>query len=168
MLAHHEAGQIVLLAIARSYAHMDDPILEDDLRTAEPANIHRILVPVRDLMPKTIHTVRFAQLFADAHHAVVTLIHVSDPRTPKAQIAQFKADLAAIVAYNGPQTVDRIKMIAHDDVAQTILRIANNFDLVILRSMRRRIAGGLMVSDVTTQLVRELTCSPVLFGEPHL
>ncbi|NET49137.1 MAG: universal stress protein, partial [Merismopedia sp. SIO2A8] len=254
LLAHHEAGQIVPLAIARSYAHMDDPILVDDLKrrkilaqgasdtsqtlsvksipvvriaddeatginyTAreqnanlvmmgwnedttglrarlfgttlenvfwashcpvaamrlydEPSNIQRILVPVRDLMPKTIHTVRFAQLFADAHHAKVTLVHVCDRRTPKSQMAQFKADLEAIISQgvgqNGEQTVDRIKTIAHDSVSQTILRIANTFDLVILRSMRRRTAGGLMVSDVTTKLLRELTCSVVLFGEPHL
>ncbi|NEQ96766.1 MAG: universal stress protein [Cyanothece sp. SIO2G6] len=250
LLAHHEAGQIVPLAIAPSYAHMDDPILVNTLQKqqamvqtasdtsqtlsvkaipvvriaddeatgisytarehnanlvvmgwhedatglrarlfgttltsvfwashcpvaamrlqAEPANIHRILVPVRDLMPKTIHTVRFAQLFADAHHAAVTLIHVSDRRTPQAQTTEFQADLEAIVAYNGPQTVDQIKIITHDDVAEAILQLAKTFDLVILRSMRRRTAGGLMVSDVTTQLLRELTCSIVLFGEPHL
>ena len=250
LLAHHEAGQVVPLAISRSYAHMDDPILVDDLQKrqlmvqeasdisqtlsvratpivriaddeatgishtareqnanlvvmgwhedntgvrarlfgttlesvfwsshcpvavmrlqTEPTDIHRILVPVRDLMPKTIHTVRFAQLFADAHHASVTLVHVCDRRTPKSRMDAFKQDLEAIVAHDKLQTVDRIKTIAHDDVTQTLLRLGENFDLVILRSMRRRTAGGLMVSDVTTKLIRELACSIVLFGEPHM
>ncbi len=250
LLAHHEAGQIVPLAISRSYAHMDDPMLVDDLQKrqsmvqeasdisqtlsvkatpivriaddeatgishtareqnanlvvmgwnedttgvrarlfgttlesvfwsshcpvavmrlkTEPTNIHRILVPVRDLMPKTIRTVRFAQLFADAHHATVTLVHVYDRRTPKANMLKFKQDLKAIVTHDNLKTVDRIKTIAHDDVTQTLLRLADSFDLVIIRSMRRRTAGGLMVSDVTTKLIRELTSSIVLFGEPHM
>lgn len=250
LLAHHESGQIVPLAISRAYAHMDDPILTDDLQNrqimvqeasdisqtlsvkaipivriaddeatgishtareqnanlvvmgwseentgvrarlfgttlesvfwsshcpvavmrlkSDPTDIHRILVPVRDLMPKTIHTVRFAQLFADAHHASVTLVHVCDRRTPKSNITKFKKDLEAIVAHDNLKTVDRIKTIAHDDVTQTLLRLGESFDLVILRSMRRRTAGGLMVSDVTTKLIRELTCSIVLFGEPHM
>ena len=249
LLAHHEMGQIVPLAIARSYAHMDDPILIDDLKKRQlivqeasdisqtlsvkatpvvriaddeatgishtareqnanlvvmgwnedatglrarlfgntlesvfwsshcpvavmrlyndPEDINRILVPVRDLMPKTIHAVRFAHLFADAHHASVTLIHVCARRTPSSQMAKFKQDLEAVVVHDRLQRVDRIKTVAHDSVPQTLLRIAASFDLVILRSMRRRTAGGLMVSDVTTKLIRELPCSLVLFGEPH-
>jgi nucleotide-binding universal stress UspA family protein len=119
-------------------------------------------------MPKTIRTVRFAQLFADAHHATVTLVHVYDRRTPKANMLKFKQDLEAIVTHDDLKTVERIKTIAHDSVAQTLLRLADNFDLVILRSMRRRTAGGLMVSDVTTKLIRELSSSIVLFGEPHM
>ena len=133
----------------------------------DPEDINRILVPVRDLMPKTIHTVRFAHLFADAHHASVTLIHVCARRTPPSQMTKFKQDLEAVLAHDRLQRVDRIKTIAHDSVPQTLLRIAASFDLVILRSMRRRTAGGLMVSDVTTKLIRELPCSLVLFSEPH-
>ncbi|NES77290.1 MULTISPECIES: hypothetical protein [unclassified Okeania] len=45
--------------------------------------------------------------------------------------------------------------------------MARYFDLVILRSMRRRTAGGLAVSDVTNEVLKELNCSLVLFGEPH-
>ncbi|MEM6252759.1 MAG: cation:proton antiporter [Cyanobacteria bacterium P01_D01_bin.156] len=250
LLAHHEAGKIVPMAISRAYAHMDDPLLVDDLEKrqtmvqeasdisqtlsvkahpvvriadddamgishtareqhanlvvmgwnkeetgvrarlfgttlesvfwsshcpvaamrlhTDPSNIHRILVPVRDLMPKTIHTVRFAQLFADAHHAAVTLVHVCDRRTPQSRITAFKDDLKAIITHDELKAVDRIKIITHDDVTQALLRLAKNFDLLILRSMRRRTVGGLMVSDVTTRLIRELTCSIVLFGEPHM
>ncbi|MEO0869031.1 MAG: cation:proton antiporter, partial [Cyanobacteria bacterium J06642_11] len=250
LLAHHESGEIVPMAISRAYAHMDDPLLVDDLEKqqlmvqeasdisqtlsvkatpvvriaddeamgishtarehhanlvvmgwdedatgvrarlfgttlesvfwsshcpvaamrlhTDPTNIHRILVPVRDLMPKTIHTVRFAQLFADAHHASVTLVHVCDRRTPKSRITAFKADLEAIIAHDALKAVDRIKIITHDDVTQALMRLGQNVDLLILRSMRRRTVGGLMVSDVTTKLIRGLTCSIVLFGEPHM
>lgn len=249
LLAHHERGQIVPLAIARSFAHMDDPILIDDLKKRklmvqdasdisqtlsvkakpivriaddeatgishaareqnanlvvmgwhedatglrarlfgntvesvfwsshcpvavmrlynDPEDINRILVPVRDLTPKTIHMVRFAQLFADAHRASVTLVHVCARRTPSSQMVKFRKDLEAIVTTDRFHRVDRIKTVAHDSVSQALLRVSSNFDLVILRSMRRRTAGGLMVSDVTTKLIRELPCSIVLFGEPH-
>lgn len=133
----------------------------------EPTHIHNILVPVRDLAPKTIHTVRFAQLFADAHHAPVTLLHVCDPRTPQRQNEQFKSDLQEIVSHQGPQTVERIKMIPYNNSAKAILRVANLFDLVIMRSMRRRTAGGLGVSDVTTAVMKEFSGSILLFGEPY-
>ncbi|WP_269544689.1 hypothetical protein [Dactylococcopsis salina] len=35
------------------------------------------------------------------------------------------------------------------------------------RSLWRPTAGGLTVSDVTTEVINSLTCSLILFGEPH-
>ena len=54
-----------------------------------------------------------------------------------------------------------------DDPGAVILKAARYVDLVILRSMRRRTAGGLAVSNVTQQVLQGLTGSVVLFGEPH-
>ena len=61
----------------------------------------------------------------------------------------------------------QIKMIIHDDPAQVIIRASHQFDLLILRSFRRRTVGGLAVSDITTEVLKKLSCSLVLFGQPH-
>ena len=134
----------------------------------EPRNMHRILVPVKSLTPQAIRTVRFAQLFANTNQASVTLLHVCPRRTPQKQAFSFKSKLAEVLYQSTPQVKSDIKVIRHDDAPRVILRLAESFfDLVILRSMRRRTAGGLAVSDVTTEVIKELKCSMVLFGEPH-
>jgi Kef-type K+ transport system membrane component KefB/nucleotide-binding universal stress UspA family protein len=133
----------------------------------EPINIHRILVPIKNLSPQAIQTVQFAQLFADSNQAKIALLHVCDRATSREQIKQFEADLSGILAHSGPQVPTRIKTVAHDNAAKVILRAAQSFDLVVLRSLRRRTAGGLAVSNVTTAVIKRLTCSVVLFGEPH-
>ena len=81
-------------------------------------------------------------------------------------IQRFKTQLRAIMAEGDPVEYG-IKCVRHDDPAAVILAAARHVDLVILRSMRRRTAGGLAVSDVTHQVIDTLTCSVVLFGEPH-
>ncbi len=133
----------------------------------EPINIRSVLVPVKNVTPQAIRTVRFAQLFADTNQAKVTLLHVCGRRTTREQIAQFELEMAEVLAKAGPQVQARIKTIVYDDVAQVIIRAGRSFDLVVLRSMRRRTAGGLAVSDVTTEVIKKLTCSIVLFGEPY-
>jgi nucleotide-binding universal stress UspA family protein len=60
-----------------------------------------------------------------------------------------------------------VQVIKADDVALAILKVAKLADMVILRSLRRRTIAGLGVSDITTQLIKELSCSLVLFGEPY-
>ncbi len=60
-----------------------------------------------------------------------------------------------------------IQVLVHDNVSDALLKASQSFDLVVLRSMRRRTAGGLAVSDVTTEMIKSLTCSFILFGEPH-
>ncbi|MEA5497692.1 cation:proton antiporter [Limnoraphis robusta Tam1] len=133
----------------------------------EPVNIRSILVPVKNITPQAIRTVRFAQLFADANQGRIVLLHICDRRTSPEQITQFESEMAEVLAQGGPQVQARIKTVAYDDVAKVIIRAAKSFDLVVLRSMRRRTAGGLAVSDVTTEAIKKLNCSIVLFGEPH-
>ncbi len=130
----------------------------------DPINIHRILVPVKNITPRAIRPVQFAQLFAQANQAQITLLHVSDPLTPPTSVKTFEDELAQITQTQLQQTITTV---THDDPAQEILKLARDYDLVVLRSVRRRTAGGLRVSDVTTRLVADLTCSVVLFGEPY-
>jgi Kef-type K+ transport system membrane component KefB/nucleotide-binding universal stress UspA family protein len=133
---------------------------------AEPIDIHRILVPMKNVSPQAVRTVRFAQMFADTHNASVTLLHVSDRHTPPEQLQAFETALGKAMA-NGPQIDWDLQTVCHDNPAEVILTTAQTYDMVVLRSMRRRTAGGLAVSDVTHRVIDEATCSLVLFGEPH-
>jgi Kef-type K+ transport system membrane component KefB len=141
------------------------PVAVTRLKKA-PVDLKRILIPVKIMTPQTIRTIRFGQIFAATHEATITLLHVSD-RTHSAQDIQlFKSQLRTVMA-EGPQVEHAIKCVRHDDPAAVILTAARHVDLVILRSMRRRTAAGLAVSDVTHRVIDVLTCSVVLFGEPH-
>ncbi len=130
-------------------------------------DIHKILVPVKNITSQTLITVRFAELFADTNQASVTLLHICSSLTSPEQIDEFRSQLSEIISVQESDVKLKIKVIANDNVAQIIIRMARSFDLVVLRSMRGRTAGGLAVSDVTNQVLKELNCSLVLFGEPY-
>ncbi|MEO1070337.1 MAG: universal stress protein, partial [Cyanobacteria bacterium J06638_6] len=132
----------------------------------EPIDINRILVPMKAVTPQAIRTARFAQMFASTHGAAVTLFHVYDRHTPTDQVQTIEAALTQVMA-SGQQVTWDLLTLAHDNPAEIILATARNYDLIVLRSMRRRTAGGLAVSNVTHQVIDEATCSLVLFGEPH-
>ncbi|MBW4616144.1 MAG: cation:proton antiporter [Desmonostoc vinosum HA7617-LM4] len=134
---------------------------------SSPTTIQRILVPVGDLTRQTIGAVRFAQILANTNQAEVVLLHVGDRKTPPPLVQQFASQLSEIAAKSQLQVNTNIQTIRGDDVARTIIREAQQFDLVVLRSVRYRTAGGLAVSQVTTQLIKELKCSIVLLGEPY-
>jgi Kef-type K+ transport system membrane component KefB/nucleotide-binding universal stress UspA family protein len=134
---------------------------------SSPTTIQRILVPVGDLTRQTVGALRFAQILADGNQAEVVLLHVGDRRTPPTQLDKFKSQLSDIAAQSKLQVNTAIQTVIGDDVARVIIREAKTFDLVVLRSTRYRTAGGLAVSEVTTQVIKELTCSIVLLGEPH-
>ncbi|HBB35341.1 MAG TPA: sodium:proton antiporter [Cyanobacteria bacterium UBA9273] len=133
----------------------------------EPTKIKRILVPIKDLTPQSIRTVQFAQLFAATNQGKVTFVRVFNRRTPPKQTAEFETELSKVLAQGEHQVNSEIQIVRNDDVAQLIIKTSRSFDMVILRSWRRRTVVGLAVSDVTTQVIGELTCSMVLFGEPH-
>jgi Kef-type K+ transport system membrane component KefB/nucleotide-binding universal stress UspA family protein len=133
----------------------------------EPIHLQRILVPVKNLTVAAVRTIRFSQLFADTHRCSVTYLHVCDPRMSKEQIQAFEQEIEQVLQQGGAEIRYRIKTIAHERTAEVIVRAARSFDLVVLRSLRRRTAGGLAVSDVTTEVINSLTCSLILFGEPH-
>ncbi|EAZ90001.1 cation:proton antiporter [Crocosphaera chwakensis] len=132
-----------------------------------PVNLHRILVPIKNLSKVTLETIRFAKLFADANQGSITLLHICDRQTPTQQVTEFKTTLSNLITEYELSEKCKIKMIIHDAPAQVIIRASHQFDLVILRSFRRRTAGGLAVSDITTEVLKKLRCSLVLFGQPH-
>lgn len=249
LIAHHQSGKIVPLAISKAHVHMDDPELEISLKQSQqrlnfakeisqefhvevstsiridddialaisrasreqnaslvvmgwsrttglrarlfgnvidsvfwsshcpvavtrlinsPKTIKKILVPIGDLRPQTISAWRFAEMLADVNQAEVVLIHVCNRNTPANVIEQFTTQLSEIVAKSQLQVRTDIQILTDDDVAKAIIRQANAFDLAVLRSVRYRTTGGLAVSQVTTEVIGELTCSIVLLGEAYL
>ena len=133
----------------------------------EPIRIQQILVPVKNITPQSIRTIRFAIIFADSNQAAVTLLHVSDRSSTKGEITAFSSALLAAVEPIAKKVDLVVKTIRHNNVAEAITHFARRYDLVILRSVRLRTAGGLAVSDVTTEVVGKLKTSLILFGEPH-
>ncbi|MGB3694261.1 MAG: cation:proton antiporter [Spirulinaceae cyanobacterium] len=133
----------------------------------EPIDIHSVLVPIKNLTPQALHIVKFAQLFADTNQAKITLLHICDRKTPQQQVDEFESELSKILTSNQFEVDLVIETLRRDDVAKAIIKATHSYDLVILRSIRRRTAGGLAVSDITTKIIPKLTCSMILFGEPH-
>ncbi len=132
-----------------------------------PIIIKKILVPVKDFSRQTISAISFAKILADANQAEVVLLHICDRRTPPEQVIIFESQLTEIISSSNWKIQTNIQTIPSEDVAKTIIQQAQGFDLVILRFVRYRTAGGLGVSEITTQVIQELNCSFVMVGEPH-
>ncbi|MBW4554540.1 MAG: cation:proton antiporter [Trichormus sp. ATA11-4-KO1] len=133
-----------------------------------PKKIQRILVPWENLTASTLQPVQFAQMLAEANQAQVTVLNVCDRRTSSSKIAARRSHLTQMMSQLAVSNPPEIQIIAHENVAQAILQAARLYDLVVLPFIRNRTSpGGLAISDVTTQLAGQLTCSIVMLGEPQ-
>ncbi|HAX79260.1 MAG TPA: sodium:proton antiporter, partial [Cyanobacteria bacterium UBA11372] len=132
-----------------------------------PTEIQRILVPIENLTAEAVRPVRFAQILAQGNQGQVTLLHVCDRNTTTSKRAWTQSQLALLASKWAPQSNFDIQIVPHEDIVRAILNASQSTDLVILRSKRRRTAGGLAISDLTTQLVQQLNCSLVMLGEPQ-
>lgn len=142
-----------------------------------PKKIQRILVPLENLTSSSLLPIQFAQTLADANEAQVTVLNVciSEPRrshrhypNSSQKIAARRSRLALLVSQLAVPNPPEFEVLAHDNPAQAILQAARLYDLVVLPFIRNRTSpGGLAISDVTTQLAGQLTCSIVMLGEPQ-
>jgi Kef-type K+ transport system membrane component KefB/nucleotide-binding universal stress UspA family protein len=134
-----------------------------------PKKIQRILVPVENLISPALQPVQFAQILAEANQAQVTVLNVCDRRTSSSKIAWRRSQLSLLVSNLSLTNPPDIQIIAHENEAQAILQASRLYDLVVLPFTRNRTSpGGLAMSDVTTHLARQLTCSIIMLGEPQL
>ncbi|MEM6753305.1 MAG: cation:proton antiporter, partial [Cyanobacteria bacterium P01_C01_bin.38] len=132
-----------------------------------PSKIQRILVPVENLTAPILQPLRFATLLGESNQAQVTVLNVCDRRTSSSKISHRRSQLSLLVSKLGLSNPPEVQIIAHENVAVAILQAARLYDLVVLPFIRNRtIPGGLAISDVTTQLASQLTCSIVMLGEP--
>lgn len=133
-----------------------------------PTKIQRILVPVENLMATTLLPIQLAQIFGEANKAQVTVLNVCERRTSSSKIASRRSQLASFVSKVGLNNPPEVQIIAHENTAQAILQASRLYDLVILPFIHNRtVPGGLGISDVTSQLARQLTCSIIMLGEPQ-
>lgn len=133
-----------------------------------PRKIQRILVPFENLIAPSLQPIQFAQILADANQAQVTVLNVCERRTSSSKIAWRRSQLSLLVSRLALSNPPEIQIIAHENTAQAILQAARLYDLVVLPFIRNRTSpGGLAISDVTTQLANQLTCSIVMLGEPQ-
>jgi nucleotide-binding universal stress UspA family protein len=134
---------------------------------ADPRSFRRILFPVKNLTPQALELFQFTQRLAETNGAMITLLHVCPFLTPGGQVRDFKTELAEFLTQSQANINYPVKVVCHDDPAKVLIRAANTFDLIVLRSFRRRSVGGVALSEITDQILREINCSFVLFGEPH-
>ncbi len=134
---------------------------------SNPKAFHRILFPVKLLNQDVLKLYRFVRLLAETNQAIITFLHVCPTNTPPEQVAAFKNGITEFFHRSDEVCDSPIKIICHDDAAKVIIRASHTFDLVILRSFRRRTVGGVTLSEITDRIVQDISSSFVLFGEPH-
>ncbi|MCF4966174.1 cation:proton antiporter domain-containing protein [Nostoc sp. CMAA1605] len=133
-----------------------------------PQKIQRILVPLENLITPSLQPVQFAQMLAEANQAQVTVLNVCDRRTSSSKIAARRSHLSQLVGKLSTANPPEIQILAHENTAQAILQATRLYDLVVLPFIRNHTnPGGLAISDLTTQLARQITCSIIVFGEPQ-
>jgi Kef-type K+ transport system membrane component KefB/nucleotide-binding universal stress UspA family protein len=133
-----------------------------------PDSLKTILIPIENPSMAALRVLRFAQVLALANQGKVTLLHVCSPRSSEAQRARLKKQLEMLVDRLPPANFSvEIELLARDQVVSAIAKAARSYDLVILRSQRRRTGNGLSIGDRTTPILEQLPGSVILVGEPH-
>jgi Kef-type K+ transport system membrane component KefB len=130
-----------------------------------PSTVRQILVPVDGLTEQSARTARFALALATVNQAQVILLHIFPCRISPEQVEQFKVRLLELTAREQSTLAIEVKTLMDDNIAAAILRETQFCDLIILHTIRHRTAAGLEVSNITSRVVKEATCSFVLFGE---
>jgi Kef-type K+ transport system membrane component KefB/nucleotide-binding universal stress UspA family protein len=134
---------------------------------SDPRSFHRILFPIKNLTPQTLELFQFTQRLAETNGAIITLLHVCPHNTSPQQVQAFKTEMERFLNQCRATADYPIKVICHDDAAKVLVRVSHTFDLVVLRSFRRRSVGGVALGEVTDKILREITSSFVLFGDPY-
>ncbi|MGB7486312.1 MAG: universal stress protein, partial [Phormidesmis sp.] len=133
-----------------------------------PSEIKTILIPIENPSVMTLRVLRFAQVLATTNSAKITLLHVCGPRTSEVRRARLKKQMEVLIDRlpPAPSSIE-IEILARDNVVMAIAKAARQYDLVIVRSQRRRSSNGFTLGTQTTPLVQQLSGSLMLVGEPH-
>jgi Kef-type K+ transport system membrane component KefB/nucleotide-binding universal stress UspA family protein len=132
---------------------------------ASPATLRKILVPVDGLTEQSARTARFALALAQASQAEITILHVLPRQALPKQIERLKSRLLDFITQGKPEAAIAVQVITDDNIAAAIIRTARDYDLIVSHTIRHRTAAGLEVSNITSQVIKSVTCSFILFGE---
>lgn len=132
-----------------------------------PTQFRNILVPIKTPNPSTLRVLRFAQVLTAVNGGQITLLHVCSPRASALNKTRIKKQLEILVS-RLPQMDARIQtqILEADNPISAISQVAENHDLVVLRTQRRRINNRLSLGSSTTPLLNQLPGSVILVGEP--
>jgi Kef-type K+ transport system membrane component KefB/nucleotide-binding universal stress UspA family protein len=134
---------------------------------ASPRQIKRILVPIENFSLEVIHKIHFTQILADASQATVTLLLVTQQKLSAVKQKQLRLKLFSLISKSAPQIEIETQIIANQNPVKRILKESQQFDLVILHSLRHPSnVEGFTLNDITNYLVEQLTCSVIVLGEP--
>jgi Kef-type K+ transport system membrane component KefB/nucleotide-binding universal stress UspA family protein len=133
-----------------------------------PTHLKNILLPVETPSPTMLRVLRFAQVLASANQGQITLLHVCSPRVSNIRYTRLQKQLDTLVeSLPAAECTIETQLLKGDAPVETITKAACNYDLVILRSQRRRVGNGLSMGASTTPLLSKLKGSVILVGEPH-
>ena len=131
-----------------------------------PREIRSLLVPVENFSKRGVRVVSFARLLAEAVDAPVTLLHLAQKGESDDWLDSKMATLITQVQFT--RSVKTL-ILRSSDVIQEILQEAQHHDLVVLHSQQHQVvAEGFGYSDITSQLVSQLTCASIVLGETHI
>ncbi|MFP4694463.1 MAG: cation:proton antiporter [Halothece sp.] len=131
-----------------------------------PTKIRNILVPVENLSAPSWRTIEFAELLAHTNQAKITLLHVVSWDSSSEEMANFEEALKDWLLWHNFNLPINIQTMIHDNIPKAIVDTSEDYDLTVLRALRRQTAGGLAVSNITTRIVADLQGSLVLVAEP--
>ena len=134
-----------------------------------PTQFKSILLPIENPSPLTLRVLRFAQVLAAANQGKVTLLHVCSSFSSEIHQARLQKQLD-LLADQLPAANCQIEtsLLVRDNLVGVIAQVARSYDLVILRSQRRRPGSSLSVGTRTLPLLERLDKSVILVGEPYL
>jgi len=135
---------------------------------ASPTQFRRILLPIETPSPLTGRVLRLAQVLAAANQGKVTLLHVCSPFVTQSYREALRSQLEALIDQLPPADCHiEVVLIVKDNWIAGIVQFAQGYDLVVLRSQRRRVGSGLSLATTTRPLLERLSGSVILVGEPY-
>lgn len=135
---------------------------------ASPDQFKNILLPIENPSPLTARVLRFAQVIAAANGGRVRLVHVCSTFSSERHRVRVQRQLEQMIAeLPAANCTLEVRMLMHENVVGAIAKAAQNYDLVILRSQRRRTGTGLTLGTLTQPLLARVRNSVILVGEPH-
>ncbi len=133
-----------------------------------PAQLKNILLPIENPSPLTARVLRFAQVIASANRGRVRLVHVCSTFSSERYRVRVQRQLEQLIAeLPAADCTLEVRVLVQENVVGAIAKAAQNYDLVILRSQRRRTGTGLTLGTLTQPLLSRIHNSVILVGEPH-
>ncbi len=133
-----------------------------------PTQFKNILLPIETPSPMTIRVVRLAQVIAAANHGKVTLLHVCSPFASQSYQVELRSQLQMLVNQLPKASCQiEVELMVRDNWIAGIVQFSQAYDLVVLRSQRRRVGSGLSLGTSTQPLLNQLSKSVILAGEPY-